>query len=843
MKYRNSFKKWVFVILLINICNFISFTHSNQLLADNTFPYSVNLVTNINTKLDFDKFQSIYKNEKIYINIENDYIYNTTQISIIVNQTNDNLFDYKLFEDNLNEKVNAVNSINFFPKVIQQKTYSNLITKELVFQSKRKNYILLLTESDRFYYLTKFNSKLEKISSQKLIEKKLVNLQLNNKEVSHLYDNKNNNLYVHLGDKLFLLDLSGDNIYFELIDENIRKISNNVINNQFYYIKELNNQFSLICYYKGEKSELTELEYSKEVAIYNFVQPQKNNQKKKSFEQVYILNGYENTTLLNAIGLISLETTNGNECLKKVVNSEKIWLDGNINANHILTFDNESLLLLHLQKNSELNEILSLYKLDNLSKNLSKNLSNQIKMTSLEDLELFHKHELENPLNQIIYTKVSDNYLYILGLNTIIIFDSKFNNLANEKVNLITEIKDISQIINEVNFIINEYQILISINDKSYLLELERNNFWYFNRIYNSSGKYILPIIILVLFIYLFQKNKRQKRLINTLLELPGTGFILVFDNEGRLLTINSTTRDLLKIDYNVPLKKYFKYYCNTEYSIPLFDFFQKTFETKVDFSQRLNLIIDNKVREYFCHSKVVRNVAGNFRGVIITGIDITEELERQRLSNWAQLAHDLQTNLSIIKLNAENLESIVNDADKPRLEKIAQQTNIIFHRIRDLVTVGRTNKINKSSYKSAEIIDEIVGEFDLSLIPNIIINKNIQNFDVYCDKPKLIRCIRNATENSIKVIKQIGGEITIHAKIENKYAIFIVEDNGPGMDETIKKRMLSPFFTTNQEDGGSGIGTMIMLNVMEQHGGKLFVESEKGKGTQMIFKFPNVKA
>lgn len=777
--------------------------------------------------MDFDKFQTQYRSENLYINFENDYIYNSTQISIIQNQINNNIFDY-----NFSIEVNNDGFKLFDPTILLQNTFANIIVKEVIYQSKSKHYILLLTESDRQYYLTKLNSKLEIISSHKLIEKKLVNFQINIKEFKKLYDNKNNSVFYQIGDKFFMIDLSSDNIYFELIDENVRKISNSLTNNHFYYIKEINNKFTLFSYHKGEKNKISEIEYSKDVEIYNFSINEKDNtnSNSKSNHLIFILNGYENTTLLNII--------QESDKSKQSLFSEKIWLDGNLNSNHILTFDNKNLLLLHLQKSNELNEILSLYKLDNLQNTLS----NNFKLSSINDLELFQSYELENRLNQILISKVLDDYLYIIGLNTIIIFDSKFNNLANEKLNLFTDIKDVNQIISEIELFYKNYQLILSINDKSFLLELERNNFWYFNRIYNSSGKYILPILILVLIIYLFQKNKRQRRLINTLLELPGTGFILVFDNEGRLLTINSTTRDLLKIDYNVPLKKYFKYYCNTEYSLPLFDFFQKTFETKVDFSQRLNLIIDNKVREYFCHSKIVRNVAGNFRGVIITGIDITEELERQRLSNWAQLAHDLQTNLSIIKLNAENLESIVNDSDKPRLEKIAQQTNIIFHRIRDLVTVGRTNKINKSSYKSAEIIDEIVGEFDLNLIPNITINKNIQNFDVYCDKPKLIRCIRNATENSIKVLKQIGGEITIHAKIENKYAIFIVEDNGPGMDETIKKRMLSPFFTTNQEDGGSGIGTMIMLNVMEQHGGKLFVESEKGKGTQMIFKFPNVR-
>ena len=61
-------------------------------------------------------------------------------------------------------------------------------------------------------------------------------------------------------------------------------------------------------------------------------------------------------------------------------------------------------------------------------------------------------------------------------------------------------------------------------------------------------------------------------------------------------------------------------------------------------------------------------------------------------------------------------------------------------------------------------------------------------------------------------------------------------------MDKNIKQKMLNPYFTTGENTGGSGIGTMIMQYVTEIHNGDLRIESEKGKGTEIIFNIPIVQ-
>lgn len=775
---------------------FVLFINDSNLFAKTINPYTAVTQSVKNNKLFFlNDFLNESKNAVInqYIEVERDDIYSKTKLSLIIDNKESGKHLIKLLKSNEFGDIRFIELLHYFYK---------------------KDEYLFLTQSAGEYTISLLNSELQIINSYKVIPQ---GLKPQYSKIQKIELNTPNILFFTVEGSLFRYKLDEPLSSLTLIDENVVDLANNVYQQMFFYLKDQNIFFSVIKCEINQNGEvgISEVGRSEFSLFYQFfVSP------KKHF--IYILNGFENNTLLSVIDINERKTIH------------KIWLEGSLDLYKIGGF---------YSKDGSNKNLLVAVKI-----NSSDGLSGRIDFFDLNTLHGRNKvlqkvseRVFDNPLTEIVNSEFYEDRLIILTKNEIILFDEELNLLVEDILLFKQTTNDNEGKQTFINYNPHFAQVLIRTGELSYLLDLKRNNLWYFNRLYSGNGKYFIPILLLLVVIYYVMVSRRQKRLINTLLELPGTGFIFVFDKSGGLLSANLQARELLKFDYNIPLKKYFKYYCNSEFSLPLFDFFLKAFHTQTSFAQRVNLVVDDKLREYFCHSNVVRSVTGNFNGLIVTGVDITEELERQRLSNWAQLAHDLQTNLSIIRLNAENLESSVPINQQSKVKKISQQTNIILNRIRDLVTVGRSPKINKLSNKSSEIVQEIIHEFDLSLIPGIEIRTQVTEFGVYCDKPKLIRCLRNALENAIKVLQQKGGIITLHSLQDRKNAIFIVEDNGPGMDENIKSRMLSPFFTTNQDDNGSGIGTMIMLNVMEQHGGNLFVESEKGKGTKMIFKFPNL--
>ncbi|MFA5512480.1 MAG: HAMP domain-containing sensor histidine kinase, partial [Candidatus Kapaibacterium sp.] len=366
------------------------------------------------------------------------------------------------------------------------------------------------------------------------------------------------------------------------------------------------------------------------------------------------------------------------------------------------------------------------------------------------------------------------------------------------------------------------------------------NEYWFLKKIYYDINAYLLPIILTIILIILIQLYRHQKRLVNELLALPNIGLLFVVDTNGRLININNSGREFLGMSANIPIGNFFRFYAKNNSAVPFADLIDRTLQNKDGINQKISIIIENNESEWFCKSIPLRNMTGMFRGVVLSAVDITEQLERKRLSNWAQLAHDMQTNLSTIKLNAEHLDIELSENNFSRQKRIIYQVNLLMQRVRDIVTVGRNENLILETHNVFDICHEVREEFDELMFPNIEFIIDVKPQLIACDKPKLIRALRNAAENGIKAMKGNPGTITFKAVHDKKFVSISVEDSGQGMDDDTKQKMLIPYFTTASKSGGSGIGTMIMQHVAELHGGYLTVESEKDKGTQVIFHIPN---
>jgi len=354
--------------------------------------------------------------------------------------------------------------------------------------------------------------------------------------------------------------------------------------------------------------------------------------------------------------------------------------------------------------------------------------------------------------------------------------------------------------------------------------------------------RYILILLFIVIISYaIFRYTRKQKRLFNSLVEMDNIGLLFYVDRNGALLRANSAALRFLEIEGKIPFKKHFRYYCLNESAHQLADLIESSLELKENYSQKMSVIKNNKAYEYIFRVEALFGSTGIFRGITLIGSDITEELERQKIQVWAQLAHDMQTNLSTIRLNTQELEfdnSQTNNIN--RKNKILQQTNILFDRVRDIVTVGRSNQLNLVDVSSKEIASEIIDEIDIHRFSNIHFSTNITEINFRCDKQKIIRAVRNAIDNGIKAIGNENGELNLTIKKEGKHIIFAVRDTGVGMDEDTISNMMRPYFTGM---GGTGLGTMIMQNVAEQHGGKMTIDSKKGDGSTIEIIIPLLKS
>lgn len=248
-------------------------------------------------------------------------------------------------------------------------------------------------------------------------------------------------------------------------------------------------------------------------------------------------------------------------------------------------------------------------------------------------------------------------------------------------------------------------------------------------------------------------------------------------------------------------------------------------------------------------------------RFAMITFSDVTsikETEQKLRDSNatkdkfFSIIAHDLinpfNTLLGFSKLLQENLAEKKTDNLFKYSTLIHESLQQTYNLLVNLLEWSRAQS-GKISFKPGELsLLNLVN--DVFTLNNFIASrKNItftyeteQDFRLFADQNMLLTILRNLTSNAVKYSHE-HGRVKIDAKKDNQMIIISVRDNGVGMDkEAIKKlfridSQLSKPGTANEK--GTGLGLIICKDFVEYHGGKLWVDSELGKGTVFSFSIP----
>ncbi len=114
----------------------------------------------------------------------------------------------------------------------------------------------------------------------------------------------------------------------------------------------------------------------------------------------------------------------------------------------------------------------------------------------------------------------------------------------------------------------------------------------------------------------------------------------------------------------------------------------------------------------------------------------------------------------------------------------------------------------------------------------------------VQCDKTKMEQVLLNLVKNAAQALAGCGKSaapvITVRLTQEPHHACIEVLDNGPGMEESVRRRVFEPFFTTKEVGVGTGLGLSVSYFIItKQHKGTLSVESTPGEGTRFIVRLP----
>ncbi len=362
---------------------------------------------------------------------------------------------------------------------------------------------------------------------------------------------------------------------------------------------------------------------------------------------------------------------------------------------------------------------------------------------------------------------------------------------------------------------------------------------------------YVVLISIAGIILALLYIMRYQSRLLTTLFGVAGADAMFIVDAEGKLLSLNDSARSLLNIALEAPMRRLFQFYCVNEGTQNLSHFVRDVLKARRAMDKTITLQKTptnsytteatsdaDESHDYLFSAIPIQTRFGSARGMMLIGKDITEELGKKKLGNWAQLGHDLQTNLAAIRLNAEKIAESGSSEGK----SIVYQARLVQQRIKDIITVGKSEQLEMHPASTADICLKVSREFDKILYPNVAFRIESSHILFQCAEPQLLRALRNAVENGItRGLVNNSGIIDISAWLADGSVWFQVRDNGRGMSPAVMRRMMNKGFTTFESKGGSGLGTMIMQYIVKAHKGEILVQSEEEKGTTVQFRLPAI--
>ncbi|HEY3252122.1 MAG TPA: ATP-binding protein [Ignavibacteria bacterium] len=212
-------------------------------------------------------------------------------------------------------------------------------------------------------------------------------------------------------------------------------------------------------------------------------------------------------------------------------------------------------------------------------------------------------------------------------------------------------------------------------------------------------------------------------------------------------------------------------------------------------------------------------------------------------------ISHDLQEPIrminSYVKLLEKKYGSALDEEAKTYITYALDGANKLKIMVDDLVNYSRLRKekTRKISFKVSDAIERAVKMVSKRYLDHDYeIEYNVTVFpEIVADKIQVIQLFLNIIDNSIKFNLESQKKVSIITEKSGDYFKFCVSDNGIGIDRQYHDKIFRIFqkLHSQSEFPGSGIGLAICKKVVENHNGKIWIESESGKGTKIFFTFP----
>jgi signal transduction histidine kinase len=238
--------------------------------------------------------------------------------------------------------------------------------------------------------------------------------------------------------------------------------------------------------------------------------------------------------------------------------------------------------------------------------------------------------------------------------------------------------------------------------------------------------------------------------------------------------------------------------------------------------------------------------------------IDRVNKVDKDKAEFASMMSHELRTPLTPILGFCQALKnpSMMGGALSPTQDAAVEAIRRSAKRLQGLVSDmldAQKLEIKKMKFKHEDILAHDLVKTSKSNFQEAMAEKNIQFVDstkenlditISSDRQRLEQVFNNLIVNAIDFVNANGGRIEIGCQNEVDQVLFYVKDNGIGIPSDKQKHIFAKFYQVDtsmtRKHGGTGLGLAICRGIVESLGGKIWVDSEEGKGSAFYFTIPH---
>ncbi len=224
------------------------------------------------------------------------------------------------------------------------------------------------------------------------------------------------------------------------------------------------------------------------------------------------------------------------------------------------------------------------------------------------------------------------------------------------------------------------------------------------------------------------------------------------------------------------------------------------------------------------------------------------EMVQSERLSAVGRMAsviiHDIKNPMGTLRVYAQVMKKKSGSEEAAKLaDEMIHQVDRFVNMTQEILDFTRgVSATNFTEMEFSEVMDGV-----LTFIENDLTKNNIQLIKnpkfkgkVMLDQDKMVRVFYNIASNARDAMPN-GGSLTVTTEQDDGYVRTDFKDTGTGMPDEVKKRIFEPFMTYGKKHG-TGLGMAIVKKVIDDHKGKIEIDSEMGKGTTIKISLPIMK-